>query len=130
VFLTGSDTASNALFGSLQKITAQQLHLNPILIVATNSTGGVMGKMIDAQSIMVAAAATYDDPHERAHALGPIFRKVWWHSVCGAAVIGLIALLQSQMPGCIPTPPPPPPPAATSGSTPATPPAPPATPQK
>jgi lactate permease len=108
VFLTGSDTASNALFGSLQKITAQQLHLNPVLIVATNSTGGVMGKMIDAQSIMVACAACYDDPHERAHALGPIFRKVWWHSVVGAGVIGLIALLQSQMPGCIPVPPPPP----------------------
>jgi lactate permease len=105
VFLTGSDTASNALFGSLQKITAQQLHLNPVLVVATNSTGGVMGKMIDAQSIMVAAAACYDDPHERAHALGPIFRKVWWHSVLGAAVIGIIALLQSQFTGCIPVPP-------------------------
>ena len=105
VFLTGSDTASNALFGSLQKITAQQLHLNPVLIVATNSTGGVMGKMIDAQSIMVACAACYDDPHERAHALGPIFRKVWWHSVAGAAVIGIIALLQSQATGCIPVPP-------------------------
>jgi lactate permease len=128
VFLTGSDTASNALFGSLQKITAQQLNLNPILIVATNSTGGVMGKMIDAQSIMVAAAACYDDPHERAHSLGPIFRKVWWHSVFGAAVIGIIALLQSQMPGCIPEPPPPP--AATSGSAAAKPPPPPATPQK
>jgi len=71
--------------------------------VATNSTGGVMGKMIDAQSIMVASAACYEDPHERAHALGPIFRKVWWHSVLGAAVIGIIALLQSQMTGCIPT---------------------------
>jgi lactate permease len=105
VFLTGSDTASNALFGSLQKITAQQLHLNPVLIVATNSTGGVMGKMIDAQSIMVACAACYEDPHERAHALGPIFRKVWWHSVLGAAVIGVIALLQSQMTGCVPVPP-------------------------
>jgi lactate permease len=105
VFLTGSDTASNALFGSLQKITAQQLHLNPVLVVATNSTGGVMGKMIDAQSIMVACAATYEDPQERAHALGPIFRKVWWHSVLGAAVIGIIALLQSQMTGCIPVPP-------------------------
>jgi lactate permease len=97
VFLTGSDTASNALFGSLQRITAQQLHLNPVLIVATNSTGGVMGKMIDAQSIMVACAACYDDPHERAHALGPIFRKVWWHSVAGAAVIGVIALLQAYV---------------------------------
>ena len=79
VFLTGSDTASNALFGSLQRITAQQLHLNEILITATNSTGGVMGKMIDAQSIMVA---------------------------CGAAVIGLIALLQAYVfPGAIPAPP-------------------------
>jgi lactate permease len=99
VFLTGSDTASNALFGSLQRITAQQLHLNETLIVATNSTGGVMGKMIDAQSIMVACAACYDDPYERAHALGPIFRKVWWHSVAGAAVIGLIAMVQAYMLG-------------------------------
>jgi lactate permease len=106
VFLTGSDTASNALFGSLQRITAQQLHLNEVLIVATNSTGGVMGKMIDAQSIMVACAACYDDPYERSHALGPIFRTVWWHSVAGAAVIGLIALLQAYVfPGSIPIPP-------------------------
>jgi len=97
VFLTGSDTASNALFGSLQRITAQQLHLNETLIVATNSTGGVMGKMIDPQSIMVACAACYDDPYERTHALGPIFRTVWWHSVAGAAVIGLIALLQAYV---------------------------------
>jgi lactate permease len=104
VFLTGSDTASNALFGSLQRITAQQLHLNPLLIVATNSTGGVMGKMIDAQSIMVAGAACYDKPDERAHAVGPIFRTVWWHSVAGAAVIGIIALLQAYVfPGSVPT---------------------------
>jgi lactate permease len=103
VFLTGSDTASNALFGSLQRITAQQLHLNEVLIVATNSTGGVMGKMIDAQSIMVACAACYDDEEERSHALGPIFRTVWWHSVAGAAIIGLIALLQAYVfPGMIP----------------------------
>ncbi len=106
VFLTGSDTASNALFGSLQRITAQQLHLNEVLIVATNSTGGVMGKMIDAQSIMVACAACYDDPHERSHALGPIFRTVWWHSIAGAAVIGLIARLQAYVfTGAIPIPP-------------------------
>jgi lactate permease len=97
VFLTGSDTASNALFGSLQRITAQQLHLNEVLITATNSTGGVMGKMIDAQSIMVACAACYDDPNERVHALGPIFRRVWWHSVAGAAVIGIIAMLQAYV---------------------------------
>jgi lactate permease len=106
VFLTGSDTASNALFGSLQRITAQQLKLNEILIVATNSTGGVMGKMIDAQSIMVACAACYDDPDERSHALGPIFRTVWWHSIAGAAVIGIIAMLQAYVfPGVIPIPP-------------------------
>jgi lactate permease len=106
VFLTGSDTASNALFGSLQRITAQQLGLNEILIVATNSTGGVMGKMIDAQSIMVACAACYEDEQERSHALGPIFRTVWWHSVAGAAVIGIIALLQAYVfTGMIPIPP-------------------------
>ena len=107
VFLTGSDTASNALFGSLQRITAQQLNLNPVLIVATNSTGGVMGKMIDAQSIMVACAACYDDPKERTYALGPIFRTVFWHSIAGTAVIGVIALLQAYVfPGMIPVPPP------------------------
>jgi len=106
VFLTGSDTASNALFGSLQRITAQQLGLNEILITATNSTGGVMGKMIDAQSIMVACAACYEDPYERSHALGPIFRTVFWHSVAGAAVIGLICMLQAYVfPGMIPIPP-------------------------
>ena len=106
VFLTGSDTASNALFGSLQRITAQQLNLNEILIVATNSTGGVMGKMIDAQSIMVACAACYDDPQERSHALGPIFRRVFWYSITGAAIIGVIALLQAYVfTGVIPVPP-------------------------
>jgi lactate permease len=107
VFLTGSDTASNALFGSLQRITAQQLNLNPILTVATNSTGGVMGKMIDAQSIMVACAACYDDPKERSFALGPIFRTVFFHSIAGAALIGVIAFLQAYVfPGIIPIPPP------------------------
>ena len=107
VFLTGSDTASNALFGSLQRITAQQLKLNEILIVATNSTGGVMGKMIDAQSIMVACAACYDHPKERTHALGPIFRTVWWHSIALAAFIGIIAMLQAYVfHGSIPIPPP------------------------
>jgi lactate permease len=106
VFLTGSDTASNALFGSLQRITAQQLHLNEILIVATNSTGGVMGKMIDAQSIMVACAACYDDPKERVYALGPIFRTVFWFSIAGAAIIGIIAMLQAYVfTGVIPVPP-------------------------
>jgi lactate permease len=106
VFLTGSDTASNALFGSLQRITAEQLHLNPVLAAATNSTGGVMGKMIDAQSITVATAACYEDPREGLNALGPIFRRVFWFSVIGAAFIGLIALLQAYVfPGVIPAPP-------------------------
>jgi lactate permease len=65
-----------------------------------------MGKMIDAQSIMVACAACYDDERERAHAIGPIFRTLWWHSIAGAAVIGVIALLQAYVfPGSIPVPP-------------------------
>ncbi|HEV7663465.1 MAG TPA: L-lactate permease [Chloroflexota bacterium] len=107
VFLTGSDTASNALFGSLQRITAEQLHLNPVLAAATNSTGGVMGKMIDAQSITVATAACYEDPSEGSRALGPIFRRVFWFSVMGAAFIGVIALIQAYVfPGVIPLPPP------------------------
>ena len=107
VFLTGSDTASNALFGSLQRITAQQLHLNEVLIVAANSTGGVMGKMIDAQSIMVACAACYEDPYERSHALGPIFRKVFWHSIVLAAFVGLIVMMQAYVfPWMIPSLPP------------------------
>jgi lactate permease len=75
VALTGSDTASNALFGGLQRITAEQLNLSPILMCATNSAGGVMGKMIDAQSICVATAATNQVGNE-----GFIFRKVFWHS--------------------------------------------------
>jgi lactate permease len=107
VFLTGSDTASNLLFGNLQRITAEQLGFNPILAAATNSTGGVMGKMIDAQSITVATAACYEDSREGSNALGPIFRYVFWFSVIGAAFIGLIALTQAYVfPGVIPAPPP------------------------
>jgi lactate permease len=106
VFLTGSDTASNALFGSLQRITAEQLHINPILAAATNSTGGVMGKMIDAQSITVATAACYENASEGLNALGPIFRRVFWFSVLGAAFIGLVAIVQAYVfPGVIPAPP-------------------------
>lgn len=92
VFLTGTDSASNALFGSLQKITAQQLGLNPILICAANSTGGVMGKMIDAQSICVATAAT-----DRVGTEADIFKWVIWHSVILAAIIGVITLLQAYV---------------------------------
>ena len=76
VALTGSDTSSNALFGSLQRITAEQLDLNPVLIVAANSTGGVMGKMIAAQSIVVAAAAT-----DQSGRKGEILRFVFLHSM-------------------------------------------------
>jgi lactate permease len=87
VALTGSDTASNALFGGLQRFTAEQLHLSPILMCATNSAGGVMGKMIDAQSIVVATAATNQVGNE-----GSIFRFVFWHSVALAAIIGVIVM--------------------------------------
>jgi lactate permease len=92
VALTGSDTSSNALFGSLQRITAEQLHLSPILMCATNSSGGVMGKMIDAQSICIATAATNQVGNE-----GIIFRFVFWHSVALAAIVGLIVMLYAYV---------------------------------
>jgi lactate permease len=92
VALTGSDTASNALFGGLQRITAQQLNLSPILMCATNSAGGVMGKMIDAQSICIATAATNQVGNE-----GSIFRYVFWHSVGLAAIIGVIVMLYAYV---------------------------------
>jgi lactate permease len=92
VALTGSDTSSNVLFGSLQKITAQQLGFNPILIVTANSTGGVMGKMIDAQSIVVATASTGQVGQE-----GRILRFVFWHSVALAAIMGIIVMLQDYV---------------------------------
>jgi lactate permease len=92
VALTGSDTSSNALFGSLQKITAQQLNLSPILMCATNSAGGVMGKMVDAQSICIATAATNQVGNE-----GSIFRFLFWHSVALAAIVGLIVTLYAYV---------------------------------
>jgi lactate permease len=92
VALTGSDTSSNALFGSLQRITAEQLGLNPTLIVASNSTGGVMGKMIDAQSIVVAAVATGQRGGE-----GQILRFVFFHSVVLAALVGVLTMLQAYV---------------------------------
>ncbi|MFL6212585.1 MAG: L-lactate permease [Blastocatellia bacterium] len=87
VALTGSDTSSNALFGGLQRITAEQLGLSPVLMCAANSAGGVMGKMVDAQSIVVATAATNQVGNE-----GRIFRFVLWHSVALAAIVGLIVM--------------------------------------
>ncbi|MBI3467713.1 MAG: L-lactate permease, partial [Planctomycetes bacterium] len=92
VALTGSDTSSNALFGSLQRITAEQLKLNPVLIVGSNSTGGVMGKMIDAQSIVVAAVATEQNGQE-----GMILRFVFLHSVVLACLVGVVTLLQAYV---------------------------------
>jgi len=92
VALTGSDTASNILFGNLQKITSQQLGLSPILMAAANSSGGVMGKMIDAQSIVVASTATNWFGHE-----GTILRFVFKHSIALACLVGLFVMLQAYV---------------------------------
>jgi lactate permease len=105
VFLTGTDAGSNALFGSLQKITATEVFNNhpglfpglqrdqvQVLICTANSTGGVMGKMIDAQSICVATAATYQVGRE-----ADIFKAVVWHSIILASLVGLITLLQAYV---------------------------------
>lgn len=92
VALTGSDTASNVLFGSLQRVSAEQLGLSPTLMAAANSSGGVMGKMVDAQSIVVAATATRWDGHE-----GEILRYVFFHSVALAALVGVVVTLQAYV---------------------------------
>ncbi|HEY6864455.1 MAG TPA: L-lactate permease [Burkholderiales bacterium] len=92
VALTGSDTASNVLFGGLQKITSEQLGLSPILMCAANSSGGVMGKMIDAQSIVVASTATNWFGHE-----GSILRFVFWHSIALACLVGILVTLQAYV---------------------------------
>ncbi|HEX9306694.1 MAG TPA: L-lactate permease [Anaeromyxobacter sp.] len=90
VALTGSDTSSNVLFGNLQVVSAQQIGMNPILAAAANSSGGVMGKMIDAQSIVVASVATGQDGHE-----GSILRYVFWHSLALACLVGVVVLAQA-----------------------------------
>jgi lactate permease len=92
VALTGSDTASNVLFGNLQKITSEQLGLSPILMGAANSSGGVMGKMIDAQSIVVASTATNWYGHE-----GSILRYVFGHSIVLACLVGVLVMLQAYV---------------------------------
>ena len=92
VALTGTDAGSNALFGNLQKVTAEQLGLSPILMGAANSTGGVMGKMIDAQSIVVASSATNQQGNEAA-----IFKAVIWHSIVLASLVGLIVMLYAYV---------------------------------
>ena len=93
VALTGSDTASNVLFGGLQRITAEQLGLNPVLMASANSSGGVMGKMIDAQSIVVASTATGWKNGE-----GPILRYVFMHSIVLAVLVGGLVTLQAYVP--------------------------------
>ncbi|MGC1694264.1 MAG: L-lactate permease [Pseudolabrys sp.] len=92
VALTGSDTASNILFGNLQKITSTQLGISPILMSAANSSGGVMGKMIDAQSIVVASTATNWFGHE-----GTILRFVFKHSIALACLVGILVMLQAYV---------------------------------
>lgn len=95
VALTGSDTSSNVLFGNLQQVTAQQLGLPPILTAAANSSGGVMGKMIDAQSIVVASVAT--GGHPDSPRAGTILRAVFWHSLALAVLVGLLVMLQAYV---------------------------------
>jgi lactate permease len=92
VALTGSDTSSNVLFGNLQVVSAQQIGMNPILAAASNSSGGVMGKMIDAQSIVVASVATNQHGKE-----GEILRYVFWHSLVLAALVGVVVFLQAYV---------------------------------
>ena len=93
VALTGTDAGSNALFGSQQVITANKLGLSPTLMAAANSSGGVMGKMIDAQSIVVASVATNQQGRE-----GVILRFVFWHSFLLAALVGVLIMLQAYVP--------------------------------
>ena len=92
VALTGSDTASNVLFGSLQKITAEQTGVSPVLMAAANSSGGVMGKMVDVQSIVVASTATNWYGHE-----GAILRYVFFHSIALATLVGILVYLQARV---------------------------------
>lgn len=92
VALTGSDTSSNTLFGNLQRITAEQLHIDPILMCAANSAGGVMGKMVDAQSICIATAATNQLGNE-----GKILKMVFWHSIALCGLVGLIVMAYAHV---------------------------------
>jgi lactate permease len=98
VALTGSDTSSNVLFGNLQQITARRVGVSPLLAAASNSSGGVMGKMIDAQSIVVAGCATGQEGEE-----GRILRYVFFHSLALAVLVGVLVLLQAYVfPGMVP----------------------------
>jgi lactate permease len=92
VALTGSDTSSNVLFGNLQQISAQQVGVSPLIAAAANSSGGVMGKMIDAQSIVVAGVATQQQGQE-----GDILRYVFWHSLALACLVGVEVFIMARM---------------------------------
>ena len=95
VFLSGSDTSGNALFGNLQVVAAQQLNLDPVLFAATNSSGGVMGKMISPQNIATGVSVTDLRGHE-----GVVFARTFWHSVVLTLALGvLVALQQYVFPG-------------------------------
>jgi lactate permease len=89
VFLTGSDTSSNALFGSLQVVTANRLGFDPVMMAAANSVGGVMGKMISLQTIAIAAAATGLSQADE----GKLFRFMLKHSLILAGAVGLVVLM-------------------------------------
>jgi lactate permease len=95
VALTGSDTSSNVLFGNLQQVTAQRLNLSPVLMASANSSGGVMGKMIDAQSIVVASVAT--GGHPKSPDAGTVLRCVFWHSLALAILMGILVMLQAYV---------------------------------
>jgi lactate permease len=98
VLLSGSDTSGNALFGNLQVVAARQLHLNPVLFAATNSSGGVMGKMISPQNIATGVSVTHLKGRE-----GAVFARTFWHSIVLTLVlVGLVALQQYVFPGIIP----------------------------
>jgi lactate permease len=100
VALTGTDAGSNALFGNLQKVTAQQLGLSPVLMASANSAGGVMGKMIDAQSIVVASTSTGLEGRE-----AEVFKAVFWHSITLALLVGLLVMVYAYvLPGIVPGP--------------------------
>jgi lactate permease len=92
VALTGTDAGSNALFGNLQKVTAEQLGLNPVLMASANSAGGVMGKMIDAQSIVVASSSTRLVGRE-----AEIFKAVFKHSIALATLVGLLVMVYAYV---------------------------------
>jgi lactate permease len=92
VALTGTDAGSNALFGNLQKVTAEQIGISPVLMTSANSAGGVMGKMIDAQSIVVASAACRLEGRE-----ADVWKAVFWHSLTLASLVGLVVLLYAYV---------------------------------